>query len=58
MSRIVVVMYHRLRPIELIYSTTVRILYLMEYQDSSRGWDKGRPARKADKLTAFCEPNV
>jgi hypothetical protein len=28
-----------------------------EYQDSSWG-SKGRPARKADNLTAMCEPSV
>jgi hypothetical protein len=29
-----------------------------EYQESSWGVKGGRPARKADNLTAICEPKV
>jgi hypothetical protein len=29
-----------------------------EYQESSYGIKGGRPARKADNLTAICEPTV
>jgi hypothetical protein len=29
-----------------------------EYQESSGGGGKGRPARKADNLTAICKPII